>query len=88
MYARLMRTTVDLADDVAAEVARLRRENGLGLSDAVNELARAGLANRREHYEYHHKTHDMGVMIDVSNTADVLELLDDLDRSEGSRHDS
>src|SRR4051794_32418857 len=38
-----MRTTVTLADDVAAAVDRLRREEGLGLSEAVNKLARAGL---------------------------------------------
>ena len=77
-----MRTTINLEDDVASEVARLRRERGLGLSEAVNELARAGLAVAHTDYVYHHPTRDMGVLIDLANVADVLELLDDTDRSE------
>ncbi len=39
-----MRTTVTLADDVVAAVERVRRERGVGVSDAVNDLVRAGLA--------------------------------------------
>lgn len=39
-----MRTTVTLADDVATAVERLRRERGVGVSDAINDLVRAGLA--------------------------------------------
>lgn len=41
-----MRTTLSLDDDddVAAAVQRLREERHLGLSEAVNELIRAGLA--------------------------------------------
>jgi hypothetical protein len=39
-----MRTTVSLDDDVGAAVQRLRVERNIGLSEAVNELARAGLA--------------------------------------------
>lgn len=37
----LMRTTVVIDSDVAAEVERLRRE-GMGLSEALNLLARVG----------------------------------------------
>ena len=37
-----MRTTVNLDDDVAAEAERLKRAEGIGLSEAVNRLARAG----------------------------------------------
>ncbi|CAN5172536.1 hypothetical protein BH20ACT3_BH20ACT3_08500 [soil metagenome] len=40
-----MRTTVTLADDVAVAVDSLRREEGLGTSEAVNALARRGLAH-------------------------------------------
>jgi hypothetical protein len=83
-YAGPMRTTVSLDDDVAAEVARLRRERGIGLSEALNELARAGVAASRVDYVYRHPVHDMGALVDLSNVADVLELLDDADRSEGS----
>ena len=32
-----------LADDVAAVVERVRRERGVGVSDAINDLVRAGL---------------------------------------------
>ena len=39
-----MRTTLSLDDDVAAAVQRLREERHVGLSEAVNELIRAGLA--------------------------------------------
>ncbi len=42
-----MRTTVTLADDVAAELDRLRRERSIGVSEALNELARAGMVRRR-----------------------------------------
>lgn len=77
-----MRTTINLDDDVASEVERLRRERGLGLSEAVNELARAGLGARRAPYVYRQKTYDMGARVDLTNIAEVLELLDEADRSE------
>jgi len=38
-----MRRTVRLDDDVAAAVERLRGDRSIGLSQAVNELVRAGL---------------------------------------------
>ncbi|MBA2263154.1 MAG: ribbon-helix-helix protein, CopG family, partial [Chloroflexi bacterium] len=38
-----MRTTVTLDKDVAAAVRRLRLSEGMGLSEALNRLARAGL---------------------------------------------
>lgn len=74
-----MRTTVDLDEDVAAEVARLRRDEGVGLSEAVNLLARRGVARARVDIAYTPVTFDMGLTIDVSNTQRALELLDDLD---------
>ncbi|MGV1029177.1 MAG: CopG family transcriptional regulator [Dermatophilaceae bacterium] len=72
-----MRTTVTLASDVAAEVARMRREGGLGLSDAVNELARRGMASRSAGLPYVHRSVHLGLRVDVSNVAEVLDLLDD-----------
>lgn len=74
-----MRTTVDLDEDVAAEVARLRRDEGVGLSEAVNLLARRGVVRARVDIAYTPVTFDMGLTIDVSNTQRALELLDDLD---------
>jgi hypothetical protein len=75
-----MRTTVILDDDVAAAVDRLRRERGLGLSEALNELVRAGLAAKPSRRPFRQKTHSLGALIDVTNVAEALELL------EGPRH--
>jgi hypothetical protein len=71
-----MRTTIDLADDVTAAVEKLRRERGIGLSAAVNELARAGLSRPSSPRRFKQRTYDMGVGIDVSNVADALETLE------------
>ncbi|MEJ7794262.1 MAG: CopG family transcriptional regulator [Nocardioides sp.] len=74
-----MRTTLNLDDDVAAEVARIRRDEGLGLSEALNRLARRGLAAPDATYEFRQETRDLGARIDVANIAEVLELLDETD---------
>lgn len=73
----MMRTTVSLDDDVAAAVDRLRRERGLGLSEAVNELVRQGLLGSSTREPYEHRTADVGITVDVSNVGDVLDVLDD-----------
>lgn len=70
-----MRTTVDLADDVAAAVDKARRERGLGLSEAVNDLVRAGLLPR-ERPRFRQRRNDMGMRIDVSNVGEAIELLE------------
>jgi hypothetical protein len=71
-----MRTTITLADDVAAAVERLRRERSIGLSDAVNDLVRAGLVTTGTRAPFRQETHDLGPGIDVSNIADAIETLD------------
>jgi hypothetical protein len=72
-----MRTTLTLADDVAAAVEQVRRERAIGMSDAVNELIRAGLAAQHKTREpFRQKSHDVGVHINVDNIAEALELLD------------
>lgn len=75
MYASLMRTTVDLDDDTAAEVQRLR-EDGLGLSEAVNDLIRRGMLQRPDVEPFVPRTAPLGIKIDVSNVADALDLLE------------
>lgn len=72
-----MRTTITLDDDVEAALSRLRRDEGLGLSEALNQLARRGLAARGSAQPYVHRSSDLGVRIDVTNIGDVLELLDE-----------
>ncbi|GIW20436.1 MAG: hypothetical protein KatS3mg065_0732 [Chloroflexota bacterium] len=75
-----MRTTITLDPDVRAAVERLRRERGVGLSEAVNELVRAGLAARRPRTAYRQRTAPIGLRIDVTNVAEALEQLDEPDR--------
>ena len=75
-YADGMRTTLTLADDVAAAVERLRRERSIGLSEAVNDLVRAGLVREQSSAPFVQKTHDLGDGIDYSNVADAVETLD------------
>ena len=72
-----MRTTVTLADDVVAAVEQLRRDRSLGMSEAVNELVRAGLANQEQRRApFRQKAHDLGRGIDFDNIADAIETLD------------
>jgi Arc/MetJ family transcription regulator len=71
-----MRTTLSLDDDVAAVVQRLREERHLGLSEAVNELIRAGLAAPARRKAFRQRSANLGLGIDVSNVADALEHLD------------
>ena len=71
-----MRTTVNLADDVAAAVERLRRERSLGVSDALNELARRGLTSGSPRWSFRQRTHRLGLRIDVTDVAEAIETLD------------
>jgi hypothetical protein len=71
-----MRTTLNLADDVAAAAERLRRERGIGLSEAVNELARRGLVPTEPRPRFVQETSAMGLSIDVANVAEALEVLE------------
>lgn len=74
----VMRTTVVIDSDVAAEIERLRRE-GMGISEALNLLARRGMARgaSSDAGTYRHRTSRLGLKVDVTNIADVLDLLDD-----------
>lgn len=71
-----MRTTVTLEDDVAAAVARLQSERGLGMSAAINHLVRTGLIAKEPPVPFRQRTSDMGARIDVTNVAEVLDLLE------------
>ena len=74
-----MRTTVRLDPEVAASAERLRRERYIRLGAAVNELARAGLHGTQEPAPFRQRTSRVGLKVDVTNTADILELLDQAD---------
>jgi hypothetical protein len=72
-----MRTTISLDPDVKAEVERLRRQKGLGLSEAVNSLARRGMVPLKRDEKYAMSPRPLGFKIDVTNVAEVLDMLDD-----------
>jgi len=71
-----MRTTITLADDVAAGIDKLRRERDLGLSEAVNDLVRAGLTAERAAPAFQQRAHDLGAGVDFSNIGETIETLD------------
>lgn len=75
-----MRTTVRLDPEVAAAADRLRKERHIGLGEAVNELARAGLAHKRdEAAPFRQRTASVGLKVDVTDIAATLDLLDQYD---------
>jgi len=79
----VMRTTLTLADDVQAEVDRLRREQNIGVSDAVNQLARRGISGGAiQRTRVVPLTAPVGIRIDVSNVAEALDLLDQLEEAD------
>lgn len=71
-----MRTTVTLTDDVTAEIERMKHEQGIGVSEALNELARAGMIRKKEpRKKFVQQTHNLGkTLIDYTNVAEALEL--------------
>lgn len=71
-----MRTTVEFEPDTARAIEELRRAEGLGLSEAVNELVRRGLMPRRTATRFEQRTASMGMRIDVSNVAEALDVLE------------
>lgn len=75
-----MRTTIRLDPEVAAAAERLRKERHIGLGEAVNQLALAGLACKQEPAaRFQQRTASVGLKVDVTNVADTLELLDQFD---------
>jgi Arc/MetJ family transcription regulator len=71
-----MRTTVDLDDDVTAAIDQMRRGGSVGLSQAVNQLIRAGLLQTPRVRRFRQRSAPLGLRVDVSNVAEALETLD------------
>ncbi len=71
-----MRTTITFDADTAAAVERLRRERGIGVSAAVNELVRRGAAAPRPRPAFVQRTSAGHARIDVTDIAETLETLD------------
>jgi hypothetical protein len=73
----IVRTTVNLEPDVAAAVQALRDERKIGLSEAVNELIRAGLQVPKQRRKVEWKTYPMGLeKVDITSISAALEELD------------
>lgn len=71
-----MRTTVEFDKDTAKAVDELRREQGMGTSQALNELIRRGMLPRPRTEPFRQRTRALGVRIDVSNVTAALEDLE------------
>ena len=67
---------MEFDDDIAKAVEALRRDAGIGVSEAVNTLIRRGLLHRSTRTAFVQRTAALGIEIDVSNVADALEALD------------
>jgi hypothetical protein len=75
-----MRTTLNLDDDVAAQLAEMARVRARSLSRVANEMLRAGLRaeqQARTPEPYDPPTFDSGrALVDVTDVAAALDLLD------------
>ena len=75
-----MRTTLNLDDDVAAQLAELAEERHASLSSTASEVLRAGLRALRTGAapaRYEPPTFDTGrPLLDVTDVAEALEALD------------
>lgn len=76
-----MRTTLNLDDEVAAQLAAEASRRGTSQSRAANDLILAGLREGRRptvRSPYEPPTFDTGrALVDVSDVAAALEVLDD-----------
>jgi hypothetical protein len=72
-----MRTTVTLDPDVAAAVSRLQAERGIGVSAAINDLVRRGLAVGRPQQRFAQETSAMGTAaLELDDIAGLLDALE------------
>ena len=72
---------------MAAAAEQLQRERHIGLSEAVNSLAREGLrAHQSSRRTFRQRTSGMGLRVDVSDVAETLDLLDGTGSLDGTGH--
>lgn len=77
-----MRTTVTLDEDVARVVEQVRRERGVGISAALNEVVRRGAAHKQDgRTAFVQSVGSLGEqLIPIDDVAGALEL------AEGDEH--
>ena len=63
-----MRGRVNIDDYVAAAIERLRRGRGVGISKAVNLMARAGLRRRPARTPFRQRSAKIGLTVDVATS--------------------
>jgi hypothetical protein len=77
----MMRTTLNLDDDVSAAMTDSARRQGRSLSRVANDLIRSGLRAEREPVviePYEPPVFDTGEpLVDVTDVAEALEVLED-----------
>jgi hypothetical protein len=71
-----MRTTIQLADDVAAAIDEFRRASRLSVSEAINQLIRRGLAAPSKRATFKQRTAPLGLRIAVDDVGEALEMLE------------
>ncbi len=71
-----MRTTVEFDPDTAAAIDQLRREAGMGVSEAVNQLIRKGLMVEDSGSHFEQRTYQLGLKIDVTNVSEALDIIE------------
>lgn len=71
-----MRTTIEFDDDTTKAVEALRRDSGMGVSEATNELIRRGLLAPPIDATFRPRSRKLGLRIDVSNVAEALDVLE------------
>ena len=67
---------MEFDQEVSQAIAALRRERGLGVSEAVNELIHRGLVVEPARPPFRQRTAALRLSVDVSSVADALEVLD------------
>ena len=76
-----MRTTLNIDDDLAAQLTEIARDRGVSVSRVASEAMRSGLRaaqERRRSLPYDPPTFDTGrSLIDVTDVAQALDVLDD-----------
>jgi hypothetical protein len=72
-----VRTTITLDPDVARMLEALQRERGVGLSEAVNDIVRAGAPPRATAARFVQRTSPIGIT-GPACTGDILGMDDDV----------